>query len=126
MAVRSQAELESESKQKKIAENIQFIRLQRDSKRTASWLATYEAQCRTLEANLNSTTENVSQLELQLSMVQEELRNEQAKSLGLLKLNEESASCVHQLEETNAQLEAIKVTKIKPSLFTEKSSPIYS
>lgn len=108
-AARSQAHLETEVKHKKIAENIQFIRLQRDSKRTASWLATYEAQCRTLETNFNAATENVSQLELQVATLQDELRNERTQVLNLRKQLEENGSSMHQLREANAQLTALEV-----------------
>jgi len=109
--LRFQTQMESESnqKKKKLSDNIHLIRLQRDSRRTSSWLSTLETQCRSLEASLSSAGETIQQLECQLSTTQDELREERNRHLAVQKDLEEASNQLHGHKELRMQLKALQV-----------------
>lgn len=110
LSIKSQLGKEEDiaKKKKQLSDNIQLIRLQRESRRTASWLSTLEAQNRALEGNLAGATENVQQLEVQLSEAQEELSQEQQKNISLQKQMEDATSSLSRLKELEAQISSLQ------------------
>lgn len=106
MSIKSQVEKDEDmvNQKKELSGNIQLIRLQREARRTASWLSTLEAQNRALEADLSTTKESLQQLETQLSETQDELGNEQQKNLTLQKKMEDATSSLSRLRELDAQI----------------------
>ncbi|CAL8104405.1 unnamed protein product [Orchesella dallaii] len=110
LTIKSQLDKEQDivKKKKQLSDNIQLIRLQRESRRTASWLSTLETQCRALESSLGTATETVQHLETQLTEVQEELVQEQQKNITLQKQMEDATSSLSRLKELEAQIHALQ------------------
>ncbi|CAG7727380.1 unnamed protein product [Allacma fusca] len=93
---------------KKLAENIQLIRLQRDSRRASSWLSTLETQCKALESSLSSAQETNQQLESQLNSSQEELQQCQQQNLDLQKQVEDHRAEISRVKELEAQINSLQ------------------
>jgi chromosome segregation ATPase len=110
LRLRAQLDTEHErhKKKKQVSDNIQLIKLQRESRRTSSWLATLESQRGTLQESLNSANETVLQLESQLASLQDELREGQQKNLGLQKDLETCESQLSRLKELEASVDGLQ------------------
>jgi len=90
-----------------VSDNIQLIKLQRESRRTSSWLATLETQRASLQAALNTAQETVEGLETEVANLREEVRAGQEKVLSLQRDLESSEGTASRIKELEATVQSI-------------------